>query len=57
MTRPSRSETIRRVGSRATDRPLDRRWGVLPNRSHLRRGVRMRGHILRIRHHRGQAKG
>jgi hypothetical protein len=46
----------RAIGHRP-HRPLNRRWSILPNRTHLRRGVRMRGHILRIRHHRGQDGG
>lgn len=35
-------------------KPRNQRWGVLPNRVHLGRGDRRMGHILRIRHRRGQ---
>jgi hypothetical protein len=47
-------DIIREFGYHDVDEPRNRRWGVLPNRTHLHRGVRMKGHILRIRHHRGQ---
>jgi len=54
MRTRSLTELIRRFGYHDLDRPRGRRWGILPNRSHLRRGDRRKGHILRIRHHRGQ---
>ncbi len=53
----SRSDMIRAVGADETDASRNRRWRILPNRVHLRRGIRMKGHILRIHHHRGQDTG
>ena len=53
----SRFDLIRAFGYHDVDRPRNRRWGNLPNRVHLGRGIRARGHILRIRHHRGQDTG
>jgi len=50
----SRSDLVRAFGYHDRDRPRNRRWGILPDRVHLERGIRTKGHILRIRHHRGQ---
>lgn len=54
MTSRTLHDLIRELGFHDPKRPRSGRWGVMPNRTHLRRGERMRGHILRIRHHRGQ---
>ena len=50
----SRSDLTRAFGYHDPHRPRSRRWGILPDRVHLGRGVRAKGHILRIHHHRGQ---
>jgi hypothetical protein len=50
----SLSDPTRAPGAHEAGHPLNRRWGILPNRVHLRRGIRMKGHILRIHRHRGQ---
>ncbi len=54
MRTRSLTELIRGFGYHDPDRPRGQRWSILPNRSHLGRGDRRKGHILRIRHHRGQ---
>jgi len=53
----STSDPTRALGAHEVGVPLNRRWGILPNRVHLRRGIRAKGHILRIHHRRGQDTG
>jgi hypothetical protein len=53
----SRSDPARSPGAHESGHPLNRKWGILPNRVHLRRGIRTKGRILRIHHRRGQDVG
>ena len=53
-TRMPLSDLIHRFGFHDDATPRNQRWSVLPNRVHLGRGDRRKGHILRIQHHRGQ---